>query len=588
MALFIAQCTNENPTGSANNSIESAKDMKIAIATNPQFDSIAHSATIKVTGKEMEPIVLPMQIQPNQLFCIIPSVPCGNERLFEISVFDANNKICYYGKAFADILSGDTTLVNIILKKNGGTAIVNGTIIDNDSIDTTPPELTFAYSPFDSVTQMYLIEGTIFVEPGYKAIDNIDGDITSRVQINIIRLKRKPPIYVVTYSVADKAGNKTTVTRNYTYRESVQDTIAPEIFFSPCRYDSLSNRYYLNSCDTFNGPSYKAIDNVDGDITYKVKVDINTYYSEPPQFEVTYSVSDLAGNTTIVKRHYLCPDQTFDNIAPVFTFALCVYDSIRDLYLIKDSTDFVDPGYKAFDDVDGDLTSKVVVDIIIQESEPPIYVVTYSVSDRAGNKTTVTRRYASKRTINPILDTTPPDIKLIGDMIHRITVGTPYIEPGYYAYDNIDGNITSKVTVSQKAVITHIAGQTTLYYSVSDKAGNSTQAKRLIIVTNTIVQRDTVPPVLTLLPSKTDSAGIMYINLGEKYIEPGYKAVDNIYGDITSKVVYEANININVPGMYFVKYSVTDPSRNITNASRNVFVKGGQIIPLTMPDATLD
>ncbi|MDG1263889.1 MAG: DUF5011 domain-containing protein [Flavobacteriaceae bacterium] len=52
---------------------------------------------------------------------------------------------------------------------------------------------------------------------------------------------------------------------------------------------------------------------------------------------------------------------------------------------------FTDPGVTATDDVDGDVTLSITASGIVDTSTAGTYVITYSVSDTAGNTTTVDR-----------------------------------------------------------------------------------------------------------------------------------------------------------------------------------------------------
>ena len=63
------------------------------------------------------------------------------------------------------------------------------------------------------------------------------------------------------------------------------------------------------------------------------------------------------------------------------------------------------------------------------------------------------------------------------------------------------------------------------------------------------------------------------IYIYEEYQEPGYKALDNIDGDITNKVKIDSNVNNKQPGTYTITYSVTDSSGNKTESIRHVTVK---------------
>lgn len=70
-------------------------------------------------------------------------------------------------------------------------------------------------------------------------------------------------------------------------------------------------------------------------------------------------------------------------------------------------------------------------------------------------------------------------------------------------------------------------------------------------------EKDTTAPVITLTPP------ISYnVNLDSAYIEPGYSAIDDQDGDITSKVVVTNYVNVHDTGYYQVKYNVSDKVGN--------------------------
>ena len=74
-------------------------------------------------------------------------------------------------------------------------------------IDNEPPVITLKE---DTIT---IVENTNYIEPGYEAIDNIDGDITNQVTTTTNLDISIPGTYQVTYEVIDSHDNKTTITR---------------------------------------------------------------------------------------------------------------------------------------------------------------------------------------------------------------------------------------------------------------------------------------------------------------------------------------------------------------------------------------
>ncbi len=88
------------------------------------------------------------------------------------------------------------------------------------------------------------------------------------------------------------------------------------------------------------------------------------------------------------------------------------------------------------------------------------------------------------KTINrtvEIKDLSCPKIKLTGGENYEVTINTKYIEPGFTATDNMDGDITNNVQVTNNIDITKL-GDYLVTYEVTDKSGNSTSIKRNVKV----------------------------------------------------------------------------------------------------------
>ena len=80
-------------------------------------------------------------------------------------------------------------------------------------------------------------------------------------------------------------------------------------------------------------------------------------------------------------------------------------------------------------------------------------------------------------------DTTPPVIKLKGDSIVYSQKDSTYVDAGATATDDVDGDISSKIVVSNPVDIHH---ENTFYisFNVADNAGNNAvTVKRKVIVT---------------------------------------------------------------------------------------------------------
>ncbi len=231
----------------------------------------------------------------------------------------------------------------------------------------------------------------------------------------------------------------------------VVDTTPPEIVLVS------SPEHYANPVLGYEEEGFTATDNYDGDLTVQVT-------SEEKDGKIFYTVTDSSGNIGTAERTLVYKDV----IAPVITLTQGNKISRDKGY------DFVDPGFTAADECDGDLTSQVTVSGTVDGHTYGTYVLTYTVTDSSGNIGEV------KRTVQ-IADLNKPVITLSGEVKTYIKVGTAYTDPGFTASDNIDGDITSKVSVSG-SVDTSKMGINTITYSVSDSFGNTTTTTRKVYV----------------------------------------------------------------------------------------------------------
>jgi len=79
-------------------------------------------------------------------------------------------------------------------------------------------------------------------------------------------------------------------------------------------------------------------------------------------------------------------------------------------------------------------------------------------------------------------DESAPVIMLKGESAINHVLNDEFVEPGYAAFDDEDGDITDKVTVG--SLKENEAGEQTITYSVADTEGNNGEAKRKVIVFN--------------------------------------------------------------------------------------------------------
>lgn len=172
-----------------------------------------------------------------------------------------------------------------------------------------------------------------------------------------------PGTYELHYNV-DGRWQTYTVTRKVT----VVDETAPEITLNG------DASVTVDRIEDYVEQGATVLDNCDGDITSALteKMEqVNSY-----TYQVNYEASDAAGNTgtavrQVVLRDTVAPEITLNGDASV---------------TIKEREKFEDPGVKATDDRDGDLSGQVTRSGYVDIYRPGTYTVTYTVADAGGNR----------------------------------------------------------------------------------------------------------------------------------------------------------------------------------------------------------
>ncbi len=159
-----------------------------------------------------------------------------------------------------------------------------------------------------------------------------------------------------------------------------------------------------------------------------------------------------------------------------------------------------------------------------------------------------------------VVDAKAPNITLFGEQELYVLPNTQYIEAGFTAYDEYDGDITDRVICTEDA--------TGIHYSVSDSSGNTAEAHR------TVHYEDPIPPEITLVGGTE-----VELTIGSTYEELGYSASDNCDGDLTAAVIAEGTVDPYHSGDYPIHYSVTDSYGNTTVVTRTV-----SVVPNVLPE----
>ena len=187
----------------------------------------------------------------------------------------------------------------------------------------------------------------------------------------------------------------------------------------------------------------------------KVTVSDNILTDVLGDYEISYRAAWLLWEGTAKRKV-----QVVDRTPPV------IHLHTVDSQLTEIGEAYVEEGYSAEDNCDGDLTEFVEA---VEENG----VVTYRVSDSSGNIAVVQRQIR-------YVDSTAPMLILAGGTV-TVSAGDQYVEPGYTAWDNHDGDITDWVEIFSD-YNQYLPGTYKMTYVVSDTGRNETVVEREIIV----------------------------------------------------------------------------------------------------------
>lgn len=183
-----------------------------------------------------------------------------------------------------------------------------------------------------------------------------------------------------------------------------------------------------------------------------------------------------------------------------------------------------------------------------------------SVDERRTGEQTVTYSadfllwHGQARRVVTTQDTLAPEITLTEKKDSYTVPGTPYEEDGFSATDRCDGDLTARVQREEK--------DGKVYYTVTDRAGNTAEAVR------TINYKDVTPPEITLQGEPE-----ITITAGTAFRDPGATATDNSDGDLTEKLSVEGSVDVYRAGDYTLTYTATDSFGNTASVTRAVHVK---------------
>ena len=247
---------------------------------------------------------------------------------------------------------------------------------------------------------------------------------------------------------------------------------------------------------------------------------------------------------------------------------------------------FTDPGATATDNIDGDISQKIVVQGEVNTQRVGKYELNYHATDSSGNKASpvlrvveVIRKFQVKNHLN------------LNESLYR----NEFLESAnkkYRLYMQGDGNLVLREMETKKAIWssgTHTSGAIRISFQSDGNLVMRTASGAPVWSSRTEFDNANLarinddgsfaiyssgkevwrvgnppepipedkPPVISL-----NGPSITSIDQFSDYIEPGYRAFDDLDGDLSSAVQVSGAVDSNTIGRYTLNYNVTDSGGN--------------------------
>ncbi|AAZ24273.1 DUF5011 domain-containing protein [Colwellia psychrerythraea] len=313
----------------------------------------------------------------------------------------------------------------------------------------------------------------------------------------------------------------------------------------------------------YNELGATALDDTDGDITANISVSGSVDTSTLGDYTLSYDVMDAEANAaiTLTRVVSIVSEEVIDTSAPIISL---IGDAS---FSVIEGGSYTDAGATALDETDGDITANITSTGSVDTAVIGTYVITYTVSDAAGNIATLTRDVTVGST-----DATAPVITLVGETNIIVVEGEEYTDAGALAEDERDGDISVNIVVTGSVDVS-TTGSYTLTYNISDAAGNSAEevTREVTVVSDAVPVFSGALPELTFHKTSVDAV-IILSDLTDAPV-----AIDEKDGAITATTGFKDTVY--QPGKtYTITWKATNSAGNSSEITQNLTVTAPEVV----------
>ncbi len=387
---------------------------------------------------------------------------------------------------------------------------------------------------------------TMYVDPGFTAMDNIEGMIVdpSRLFTDNGVDTSQAGIYFVTYRATDKSGNTSII--------AVRRVVVVADMTEPVVTVNGADPLLWSVMVPYVDPMASSVDmpgnNTSLAVSMSGMVDVETI----GDYVITYEVTDFYGNTGTATRTV----QVRDTTAPMI--------NANAVYQIQVGQPFAVP-FQITDNFDQNVQLMVTNNTVVNPNVIGTYVVEYAAMDASGNMAqNVTVTYEVADYVPPVLSFVPGTDEVFVDVFDAAWESKPGMKvtasDAYYGAANVTKVLPADFTIDS-------LGSYVITYRAEDNGGNVSTWTRTIHVVDRVK-----PEVLTNplnLPRWSYYDFQDGVNVKDNYFTPA-DFLDQSRG--CQLLVVRNNVDFNYPGLYQVVYVARDGAGNSSSETTRLVV----------------
>ncbi|TNE82043.1 MAG: DUF5011 domain-containing protein [Bacteroidetes bacterium] len=380
---------------------------------------------------------------------------------------------------------------------------------------------------------------TTWNEPGYSAIDFVDGVINNVTTVGTVD-DAQLGVYFITYNALDLQGNSSSVQRVV----KVVDQIAPLLALNGA--DPL----IVNFGDAFPDPGVSITDNYYTSLAYQVSGSVNTKVLG--NYILTYTSVDPSGNAAApLTRTVIVQDTEEPSIDLI---------GLDTLYLDV-FTKYVESGAVVTDNHTKGLTYTITGSV--NNAALGEYVLTYNATDSSGNAGSVAR-------VVRVVDREAPVITLKGSSLINMKRFGSLNDPGVTLSDNYDTEVELQANlIVVDSVVYHQEGVYQYCYRLTDNSGNKAAEVCRIVQVGPADPNGIETAELEINVFPNPSRNVFNIDLSGLNGLQSMK-VYNIQGSLvqeiaieSGKTLYSLDLGEKSPGIYYVTLNINNTYHSV-------------------------